>query len=191
MTALRMRRDSVAAEVARGVDGHDPAAFADARQLELLQRVASAQAAVAGSDPELAPYRERVRLAAGALGWELAQDMPQRIWNAQKELRTVDTLWVQVLQRDADLTLAQRDEPVRFDAFERRIAALDPRLQTMTTNVAALAKEQKDAVQDLAVAELLQQKERLAAYTAQARYAVAQLYDRASTQPEAPHVATP
>jgi hypothetical protein len=35
-------------------------------------------------------------------------------------------------------------------------------------------------VQELAVAELARQKERLAAYTTQARFAVAQLYDRAA-----------
>jgi len=38
-------------------------------------------------------------------------------------------------------------------------------------------------VQELAVAALEQQKERLANYTTQARYAVAQLYDRAN-QPQ-------
>jgi hypothetical protein len=35
-------------------------------------------------------------------------------------------------------------------------------------------------VQDLAVAELTRQKERLAVYATQARFAVAQLYDRAT-----------
>ena len=153
--------------------------------------MASAQATVAGSDPELEPYRERIRLAAGALSWQLAQDTPQRIWNAQKELRAVDAQLLQAQQRDAALTLAQRDEPVRFDAFERRIAALDPLLQTMALSVAALTTEQRTAVQELAVAELLQQKQRLAAYSALARFALAQLYDRASAQPEAPHAATP
>ncbi len=191
MAALRQRRDSVASEVARGAGAGEPAVFADARQLDLLQRVASAQATVAGSDPELEPYRERIRLAAGALSWQLAQDTPQRIWNAQKELRAVDAQLLQAQQRDAALTLAQRDEPVRFDAFERRIAALDPLLQTMALSVAALTTEQRTAVQELAVAELLQQKQRLAAYSALARFALAQLYDRASAQPEAPHAATP
>ena len=191
IATLRQRREAVSAELTHGVDASDPAVFADARQLDLLQRVASVQATVAGSDPELVQYRERVRLAAGALTWQLAQDTPQRIWNAQKELQAVDTELVRAQQLDAALTQAQRDEPARFDAFERRIAALDPLLQTMTASVAALSKEQQEAVQDLAVAELRLQKERLAAYSAQARFAVAQLYDRASAKQEAPHAATP
>jgi hypothetical protein len=44
--------------------------------------------------------------------------------------------------------------------------------------VAALTQEQQLVVQDIAIAELTRQQERLAAYTIQARFAVAQLYDR-------------
>ncbi len=191
IATLSQRRDRVATEVAQGVEASDPATFADARQLDLLQRVASAQATLAGPDPELVQYRERLRLATGALTWQLAQDYPQRIWSAQKELQAMDAQLLQAQQRDAALARAQRDEPARFDAFEHRIAALDPLLQSMTANVSALAKEQQEAVQNLAVAELRQQKERLAAYSAQARFAVAQLYDRASGKPEAPHAVAP
>jgi hypothetical protein len=39
--------------------------------------------------------------------------------------------------------------------------------------------EQQEYVQNLAVAALEQQKERLASYGTQARFAVAQIYDRA------------
>jgi hypothetical protein len=187
IAALGQRRETVAAEFTHGVDASDPTVFATAGQLDLLQRVASVQAAVAGSDPELTPYRERLRLASGALTWQLAQDYPERVWNTQKELEAVDAQLLEARQRDAALTLAQREQPARFDAFARRIATIDPLLQTLTANVATLSKEQQEAVQNMAVAELLQQKERLAAYAAQARFAVAQMYDRASTQPEAPH----
>ena len=50
----------------------------------------------------------------------------------------------------------------------------------MIPRVAALTLEQQGQVQELAVAELTRQKERLVAYTTQARFAVAQLYDRAA-----------
>jgi len=51
--------------------------------------------------------------------------------------------------------------------------------------VASLSKEQQEALQELAVAELAHQKERLAAYSTQARFAVAQLYDRANKAKDA------
>jgi hypothetical protein len=54
----------------------------------------------------------------------------------------------------------------------------------MAPRVDALAQQQRVAVQELAVAELLRQKERLAAYGTQARFAVAQIYDRAASTKE-------
>jgi len=54
-----------------------------------------------------------------------------------------------------------------------------------------LAREQQGALQEIAVAQLTVQKERLAGYTAQARYAVAQLYDRATEPKEGDHAAKP
>jgi hypothetical protein len=78
------------------------------------------------------------------------------------------------------LTQAQRDEPARFEAFAARIAQLEQRIQALTPRAMALAREQQEQIQELAVAELLRQKQRLAAYATQARFAVAQLYDRAT-----------
>jgi hypothetical protein len=75
---------------------------------------------------------------------------------------------------------AQRDEPARFDTFDARIKALGPRLQVLIPQVTALQDEQRRDLQQLVIAQLLRRKERLADYSTQARFAVAQLYDRAS-----------
>jgi hypothetical protein len=206
LDALRKRRDAVAAEVTRGESEADGLAFADAKQTELLARVADVQAALkdSASDPERAPQRDRARLAAGVLRWQLAQDFPARVWEAKKALAAIDAQIEQAQRLDAELAQAQRDEPARFERFAKRIAALAPLLDVMIPRVAALSKEQQGAVQDIAVAALTQQQERLAAYTTQARFAVAQLYDRATsggataasaasslTNPEAGRVAKP
>ncbi|HKX44892.1 MAG TPA: tetratricopeptide repeat protein, partial [Burkholderiaceae bacterium] len=183
LAALRKRREAVAAEVARGEADADGIAFADAKQTELLKRLADVQAALKGgalSEAELAPLRERARLAAGVLNWNLAQEFPARVWDAKKGLTAIDGQIEQAERLDAALAQAQRDEPARFERFAKRIAALTPLLDVMIPRVAALSKEQQGVVQDIAVAALTEQKERLAAYSTQARFAVAQLYDRAT-----------
>ena len=182
LDALRKRGEAVAAEVARGEALADGVAFANARQVDLLDRVARVESVVkdAAGNPELAQARDRVRLAAGALTWELAQDYSGRIWQAKRELQSIIAELAQAQLRDAALAQAQRDEPARFEAFAKRIAAQAPMLERAIPRVAALSKEQQGRVQDIAVAELTRQKERLAAYSTQARFAVAQLYDRAN-----------
>jgi hypothetical protein len=69
---------------------------------------------------------------------------------------------------------------VRKEQFAARIAELEASVRGMIPRVAALTLEQQGQVQELAVAKLTRQKERLVAYTTQARFAVAQLYDRAA-----------
>ena len=67
----------------------------------------------------------------------------------------------------------QRLLEIERDALEAQLGALIPR-------VASLTQEQQQAVQGIAVAELTRAQQRLAEYQTQARFALAQLYDRAS-----------
>jgi hypothetical protein len=69
--------------------------------------------------------------------------------------------------------------PANFDRFAARLVALDARIDALLPQAAELARAQQVQVQELAAAVLLRQKERLAEYTNQARFAVARLYDRA------------
>ena len=189
---LKKRRDGVADELSKGEEAGDGLAFADIKELDLLERVKAMRATLEASaaDPEVAALRDRVRLAAGVLSWQLAQEQTPRIWDMKKELQRIDTELAGVKRRDAELAQAQKDEPARFDAFGKRIAALTPLLNVMIPRVASLTREQQRAVQDIAVAELTHQQERLADYTTQARFALAQLYDRAYATKESARAPT-
>lgn len=181
LEAARKRRDEVAKELERVETESDALAFADAKQRELLERIAAVEDAIkrlGGEAP--AGGADRARLAAGAMTWNLMQQLPQRLWDAKKNLRTTDTQLEEARGHAAALERAQREEPARQEAFAARIAELDKRIRGLVPRVAALSREQQGQVQELAVASLEQQKERLAIYATQARYAVAQLYDRAN-----------
>jgi hypothetical protein len=179
---MQKRRDTLAAELQRAKADTDGVAFADPAQRELMARLDSVQATLKtlGNDAEFAPQRERARAAAGALTWQLAQQYPQRVWDARRALARVDLELAEARRRDAALAQAQKDEPAKFNAFAGRIDGLGGRIDALIPRVAALSREQQQAVQDIAVAELSRQKERLAVYATQARFAVAQLYDRAN-----------
>ena len=68
--------------------------------------------------------------------------------------------------------------PLAVDAAEVALPAA--RVRATAPRVAALAQEQQGEVQELAVAALVRQKERVAAYGTQARFALAQIYDQAT-----------
>lgn len=177
----RVTRERLAAEHAAlttALAAADGPALADAKERELLQRLARVRAVLAAApDAELA---ERARRVAGALEWQLSQALPVRQWEAKKALRQAEAQLAAAAGRDAALQTAQRDEPARFDDFGRRIAALRQRIAGLLPVAAALRGEQQRSVQALAVQTLREQQGRLAEYTTQARFAVAQLQDRAT-----------
>jgi hypothetical protein len=117
--------------------------------------------------------------------WRLAQSYPARLDDAKRALQALEAGLLEARQHEANLAQAQRDEPAKFEAFALRITELDKRMQALIPLVTALGKEQQAALQELAVAELMRQKERLVAYSTQARFAVAQLYDRANKAKDA------
>jgi hypothetical protein len=180
--ALQRRTDANAAALKDAQAAQDGAAFADAKERDLRTRLERAQAALdrLGDDPSVADARERLRRVKGALAWQLAHEYPAREAGASTQQAETESALAEARARGTALVRAQADEPARFEAFARRIAELDARLQALIPRVAALSQAQAQALDDLAIASLTEQKERLAGYTAQARIAVAQLYDRAT-----------
>jgi len=192
---LQERSDANAAALKQAEDAQDGVAFADVNERALQQRLQRVTDTLASLPPDadatLAEARERLRRVAGALAWQLAHEYPERVWHAKKGQQQTESALADARAHDAELAQAERDEPVRFADFARRIAELDARLNVLAPRVAALSTEQQSALQEIAIVELKAQKERLAAYTAQARYAVAQLYDRATEPKEGDHAVQP
>ncbi len=196
---LRARRDALAAELAQAEAARDGIAFADDQERALAQRITHGQATLARAAQDLAQdpasaadlgnlgaAAERLRRAAGALGWQLAQAYPERAWTAQKALRDSERGLQGVDERQATLARAQQQEPARHTAFAERIAALGQRITALLPPLAATEVAQRALLQDIVVAELQAQQQRLAVYTAQARLAVAQLLDRAQVAQHSP-----
>ena len=192
---LQQRSDANAVALKQAEDAADGVAFADAKERELQQRLARVTTTLANlppdADPGLVEAHDRLRRVAGALAWQLAHEMPARAWSAKKGQQQTEAALADARVHDEQLARAQRDEPARFEDFARRIAELDARIGVLAPRVDALGKEQQGALQEIAITSLQSQKERLAAYTAQARYAVAQLYDRATEPKEGDHAAKP
>lgn len=193
LDALQQRRDGIAAAVQRAEAEVDTAALATRAQRALIERVQRVIDNLAALGPEAVPEstRERARIATGLLTWQLAQDHVDRLWSAQKDLRTIDRELGEARLRDAALARAQVEEPARFDAFARRLADVGARITALLPRVEALARQQQRAAQDIAIAQLVAQKERLTDYSTQARFAVAQLHDRASLTREADRAPKP
>jgi hypothetical protein len=176
--------DTLAAELKTAIAETDAAAFANpqerAHQLRIAAGEATLKAATGQAEAaELNEAQERLRRVSGALAWQLSQQFPERSWAATKGLRAADAALIGAREKDATLLQAQQQEPSRYVAMAGRIAALDQRLQALVPRAVALDREAQAHLQDIAVAELERQQQRLDDYAAQARLAIAQIHDRA------------
>ncbi|MFZ5550479.1 MAG: hypothetical protein ACOZJX_17420 [Pseudomonadota bacterium] len=164
----------------------DGVAYATPAEREARNKLDAADALLANpaasAEVDATGVRERLRRLRGALTWQLAQEQTDRRWATEKGLRDTAVALDDARRHDASLAQAQRDEPVRLERFAARIDELAARIRALQPRVASLSTEQQTALQETAVVALQAQKERLVGYTNQARYAVAQLYDRATTK---------
>lgn len=180
--ALAVRRDRLATELTRVEHDGDVMALADDKERQLLARLDRAEEILkrlAGHE-DVAGARDRHRLLRGLLYSDVASDYPARLWQARKDLKELEQNLAETgVRRDA-LLRAQADAPRAFEDFAARIIHSGARISQLQDRVRVMSSLHARYLEDLAVAELAVQKERLAVYLTQARFAVAQMYDEAA-----------
>lgn len=177
---LEAKRDALAAGLARIENEASTDALATPQEQEHLARLERIRDRLQRRVDPSADTQERFRRLEGLLIWNMAVDFKARQWESRKSLNELDRLLQESQTRRAALERAQQETPARFRAFDERIGALAPRIAQLRSRTQELARAQENYLGELAIAELRQQQERLATYLTQARFAVAQTYDRSS-----------
>lgn len=183
LAALTARRDRYAAELTRIETTDDVMALANDRERQLQARLDKVEVELErlAGHAEVSEARDMYRLLRGLLHWDVASDYRPRLWQAKKDLKQIDGELAQTRERQEALRRAQVDAPKSFEGYGARIVQLRGRIAGLQARVRAMSSAHARYLEDLAVAELTTQKERLAAYLTQARFAVAQMYDEASS----------
>jgi len=193
LAPLRQRQQALDSALQQAEADADGLAFATRPQREALRRLERARAGLATAGSLLSPAEmtaagERIRLLAGVLRWDLAQAYPDRSWQAHKALQQSAAGLQQAVQPLQDLAQAKQVQGARFAEFNQRIDALAQRIQQLQQPLDQAWRDQAQSLQALTLARLADQKDRLAGYSTQARFAMAQLHDRARQPlPETTH----
>jgi len=138
------------------------------------------------SDPAQAEMQDKTRLIRGVLYWDMNANYKARLWREKKEVRELAVATKEARRRHTLVTRARDTVPQRNDGFGERVTELAPRLQVMIDRCHAAGKAQGDYLAHVAIQQLDLQKQRLAQYSLQARFALAAIYDRAADANHAP-----
>jgi hypothetical protein len=168
-------------ELARIESEEDAEALAGEKERMLAARLERVRAGLDRiADPaERDAARDKYRMLRGLLTWDLSAQYSTHLRNDDKALQEAGRLISEAEARGEELQQAQAQEPARFEEFDRRIEALRARVNRAQAGVAAAARVQEDYLAELAAAQLARQRDQMVSNIAQARFAVAQIYDRA------------
>jgi hypothetical protein len=196
---LLAARAAVDARLTAIETANDVAALGNAGEQDQWHKVRQLESALAaangsgGSDDgeDLGTERDKIRLMKGVLYWRLDSEFKQRMYAERRAMRALDAALNEAQNRWVRVQHARENAPGDTGGFAQRIAALAARIAALRESLAGATTGQQQFLEQVAGGALLEQKERIAAYEVQARFALADIYDRsvngqAPAQPAAP-----
>jgi tetratricopeptide (TPR) repeat protein len=162
-------------------------ALANTREFEMWGEITSLEKtpALSAGIPEADEVRDKIELLKGVLQWGLEKDFSERLWRIRRDLRETGEALVETQRARRQVDDSMQKQPLEFRAFDERVYGLEPRVEALKMRVGDAMAEQRAFLRAIAVGELQAQQRRLDTYTVQARFALAAIYDRASTITEA------
>jgi DNA repair ATPase RecN len=145
--------------------------------LERLRKIETALQHTSGA--ECAALRVRVQHLQGVLTWRLYTEYPERLTQAHKDLQVLNED-VRTLQEQYTAFVRARQAAVHsYMGYDQSIKRLRTQVGEALERVDTLLARQGHVIEAVAIDELNTRRQRLEAYQVQARYAVADSYDRA------------
>jgi hypothetical protein len=189
---LQQRNVALANELRTIETQGDAAALGTAAEQEQWARIKRVEAGLAGAPdtPEYADLRTRLALIKGVMQFRLDDAFKARLWQEHRGLKDLSLALHEAQSRWIRVERDRKNVPTNTGEFAARVAALKQRIDTLQTRLAAAEHEQSAFLASLAARQLEDQKDRLATYQVQARFALASMYDRAAnaegSRPPAP-----
>jgi hypothetical protein len=165
-------------------ENHDVVALAPERDQKLWQQLLAMEANPAWATDAAADYRAKQRVLKGLLSWDMEREFKVRAWQQERELAELGKELSATTKQYAAVGQATGSVAGTVGNFDQRITLLEPKLNLLHKQLQGSLQAHEDFLQSLAVEELDGQKQRLLTYRAQARFALASIYDRMSAKNE-------
>ncbi len=161
-----------------------PEYLADADERVVLERLALIENGLSADVDDAAQQalRERVARIRGMLTWRLRTEYHERFTQAHEHLRELNGVIDTMTQRYESLVRTRQAATHSYVGYDVPIGRLRTRVDAALEKVNRLMARQGHLLETVAIEELQARRERLVGYQSQARFAVADSYDRATRQ---------
>jgi hypothetical protein len=180
--AMHARYEALAEQSRVARQEHDVVSLAPGEEQAQWQRLVAMEQNPAWNLPASEALREKQRVLKGLLQWNMERDFRVRAWRQDRNLAQLDAQIEIARQRLSGLDAATASIPATVNTFSARIASLQPRIDMLQGKLRVAMDVHANYLQRLVETELRGQKDRLLAYRAQARFALASVFDRMSAR---------
>jgi tetratricopeptide (TPR) repeat protein len=158
-----------------------PDDLATAEERMASESIALIEKQIGGSEtPQAMALRQRASLLRGVITWRLVTEYHERLTAAHEHLNELNTQ-VEALTRQYDAFVRTRQAATHsYVGYDPQIARLRENVSEAMQRVEVLMDRQGQMIEVVAIDQLRARRERLVAQQTEARYAVADSYDRAA-----------
>jgi hypothetical protein len=128
--------------------------------------------------------RQRIRRLQGVLHWNIHTTYNERLTRAYKHLHELDADVDELNGIHRSFVRSRQAATQSYKGYDRQLASLRRRVQEARGKVSTLMARQGSILEAMAIQELEQRRTRLEEYQVQARFALAESYDRATKHQE-------
>jgi predicted negative regulator of RcsB-dependent stress response len=145
------------------------------------ERIALLEKQLGNSDsPESLALRRRLARLRGVLAWRVETEYPQRLTAAFEHLKELNKQVDALNQRYEEFVRTRQAATHSYVGYDAQIARLRTRVGGALKSVDILMARQGEMIENVAINQLEARRQRLVAQQIQARFGVADSYDRAS-----------
>jgi tetratricopeptide (TPR) repeat protein len=178
------QRERIAARLHSMLTAPRPDYLATADERIMVERIGGIVAALQGAGDAAAADLQRAARLRGALTWRLETEYHARLTEAHEHLFELDQHVDALKAQYGAFVRARQAATHSFVGYDAGIARLRDRVDAALQRVTIVMARQGHAIETVAINQLKSRRERLVAQQTQARYAVADSYDRArASQP--------
>jgi len=128
--------------------------------------------------------RQRIKRLQGVLHWNIHTTYNERLTHAYKHLHELDADVEELDSIYRSFVRSRQAATQSYKGYDKQLASLRRRVQEARGEVSTLMARQGSILEAMAVEELEQRRARLEEYQVQARFALAESYDRANKSQE-------
>jgi hypothetical protein len=157
---------------------------ATAAELDAWQRLTALESNPAFNSEQTAEQRHKHRVLKGLVQWNMEREFRVRVWRQEQLNKELQANLAKAEQQFGSIDSATGSLDGTVDGFAARIARLQSVLDGNRNRLAGAMQDYERYLNDVALDELNGQKQRLLTYRAQARFALASIFDRMAAMNE-------